>query len=350
MGLGGTALQWLQSFLEGRSQLVMLGDTCSDPWPLTCGVPQGSILSPMLFNIYMKPLGEVIRSFGVRCHLYADDTQLYYSFPPNSKEAPQILNQCLAAVMGWMRANKLKLNPDKTEVLQVSRMPDRGIGWQPVLDGVALPLKAQVRSLGVLLDSSLTLDAQVSAVAGRAFAQLKLVRQLRPYLVKSDLAMVVHALVTSRLDYCNALYVGLPLKTARKLQLVQRSAALVLTGAQYRERSTLLFKELHWLPLIFRTQFKVLVITYQAQNGLGPIYLRDRLSPYEPVRSLRSSGEALLSLPPASQARLVGTRDRAFSVVAPRLWNSLPREIREAPTLMAFRKSLKTWLFTQAFG
>uniref|UniRef100_A0A803T068 Reverse transcriptase domain-containing protein n=1 Tax=Anolis carolinensis TaxID=28377 RepID=A0A803T068_ANOCA len=349
MGLGGTVLQWLQSFLEGRSQLVKLGDTCSDPWPLTCGVPQGSILSPMLFNIYMKPLGEVIRSFGVRCHLYADDTQLYYSFPPNSKEAPRILDQCLATVLAWMRANKLKLNPDKTEVLQVSRTSDRGIGWQPVLDRVALPLKAQVRSLGVLLDSALTLEAQVSAVAGRAFAQLKLVRQLRPYLEKSDLTMVVHALVTSRLDYCNALYVGLPLKTARKLQLVQRSAARFLTGADYRTRSTPLFKELHWLPFIFRAQFKVQVITYKALNGLGPTYLRDRISPYEPARPLRSSGEALLSLPPTSQLRLVGTRERAFSAVAPRLWNSLPREIRQAPTLLSFRKSLKTWLFQKAF-
>uniref|UniRef100_A0A803TWX2 Reverse transcriptase domain-containing protein n=1 Tax=Anolis carolinensis TaxID=28377 RepID=A0A803TWX2_ANOCA len=264
MGLGGTALQWLQAFLEGCSQLVKLGDTCSDPWPLTCGVPQGSILSPTLFNIYMKPLGEVIQSFGVRCHLYADDTQLYYSFPPKSKEAPRILDQCLAAVLAWMRVNKLRLNPDKTEVLQVSRMSDWGIGWQPVLDGVALPLKAQVCSLGVLLDSGLTLEAQVSAVAGRAFAQLKLVRQLRPYLEKSDLTMVVHALVTSRLDNCNALYVGLPLKTARKLQLVQRSAARLLTGANYRARSTPLFKELHWLPFTFRAQFKVQVITYKV--------------------------------------------------------------------------------------
>uniref|UniRef100_A0A803SRC4 Reverse transcriptase domain-containing protein n=1 Tax=Anolis carolinensis TaxID=28377 RepID=A0A803SRC4_ANOCA len=350
MGLGGTALQWLQSFLEGHSQLVKLGDTCSDPWPLTCGVPQGSILSPMLFNIYMKPLGEVIRSFGVGCHLYADDTQLYYSFPPNSKEAPQIPNQCLVAVMAWMRANKLKLNPDKTEVLEVSRKSDRGIGWQPVLNGVALPLKAQVRSLGVLLDSSLTLEAQVSAVAGRAFAQLKLVRQLRPYLVKSDLATVVHALVTSRLDYCNALYVGLPLKTARKLQLVQRAAARLLTGANYRERSTPLFKELHWLPIIFRSQFKVQVLTYKTLNGLGPAYLCDRISRYEPTRPLRSSGRALLSLPPPSQARLAGTREQAFSIVAPRIWNSLPEEIRQAPTLASFKKLLKTWLFRCAFG
>uniref|UniRef100_A0A803TE01 ribonuclease H n=1 Tax=Anolis carolinensis TaxID=28377 RepID=A0A803TE01_ANOCA len=170
LGIGGTVLQWLRSFLEGRSQMMSLGDTCLAPQPLSCGVPQGSILSPMLFNIYMKPLGEIMRSFGVRCHLYADDVQLCHFFPPVTKEAVQVLNRCLAAVLDWMRANKLKLNPDKTEVLLVSRKAEQGIGLQPVLDGVALPLKTQVRSLGVILDSLLSLEPQVSAVAGRAFA------------------------------------------------------------------------------------------------------------------------------------------------------------------------------------
>uniref|UniRef100_H9G469 Myosin IE n=1 Tax=Anolis carolinensis TaxID=28377 RepID=H9G469_ANOCA len=119
----------------------------------------------------------------------------------------------------------------------------------------------------------------------------------------------------------------------------------LITGASYRERSTPLFKELHWLPFIFRSQFKVQTIIYKALNGLGPAYLRDRISYHKPARPLRSSGEALLSPLPISQARLVGTRERAFSAVAPRLWNSLPIEIRQAPTLLAFRKDLKTWLF-----
>ena len=198
-------------------------------WPVES--LRGSVLSPMLFNIYLKPLGEVIRSCGVRCHQYADDTQLYYSFPPNSKEAVSVLNQCPSAGMDWMRANKLKLNPDKTEVLLVSQKADQGIGIQLVLDGVTLPLKTQVCSLGVLLDSALSLDAQVSGVARSPFAELKLVRQLRPFLEKSDLATVTHALVTSRLDYCNVFYVGLPLKSVQKLQLVQRAAARVLTGS-----------------------------------------------------------------------------------------------------------------------
>uniref|UniRef100_G1KYX6 HSR domain-containing protein n=1 Tax=Anolis carolinensis TaxID=28377 RepID=G1KYX6_ANOCA len=157
---------------------------------------------------------------------------------PVTKEAVQVLNRCLAAVSDCMRANKLKLNPDKTEVLLVSHKAEQGIGLQPVLDGVALPLKTRVCSLGILLDSSLSLEPQVSEVARGAFAQLRLVRQLCPFLGKSDLATVVHTLVTSRLDYCNALYVRLPLKMARKLQLVQRAAARLITGAAYRERTT----------------------------------------------------------------------------------------------------------------
>uniref|UniRef100_A0A803TAK2 Reverse transcriptase domain-containing protein n=1 Tax=Anolis carolinensis TaxID=28377 RepID=A0A803TAK2_ANOCA len=349
MGLGGTVLQWLRSFLEGRSQMVSLGDTCSAPQPLSCRVPQGSILSTMLFNIYMKPLGEIIWSFGVRCHLYADDVQLCHSFPPVTKEAVQVLNHCLAAVSDWMRANKLNIESRQDRGLPGQSQGRTGYRLQPVLDGVALPLKTQVHSLGVLLDSSLSLEPQVSAVARGAFAPPRLVCQLCPYLGRSDLAMVVHALVTSRLDYCNALYVGLPLKTARKLQLVQRTAARLITGAAYRERTTPLLSQLHWLPIGYRAQFKVLVLAYKALNGSGPTYLSKRISSYEPMRTLRSSREALLSIPPVSQTRLARTRDRAFSVVAPRLRNSLPSNIRQAPSLLGFRKKLKTWLCEQAF-
>ena len=126
----------------------------------------------------------------MRCHQYTDDTQLYFSFSSSSGEAVDVLNQCLGATMDWMRANKLRLNPDKTDVLLVGGSSDRMVGVQPVLDGVALPLKEQVRSLGVLLEPSLSLEAQV---ARSAFYQLRLVAQLRPYLDGDSLASVVHA-------------------------------------------------------------------------------------------------------------------------------------------------------------
>ncbi|KAF7242143.1 putative RNA-directed DNA polymerase from transposon BS [Varanus komodoensis] len=230
LGVGGTALQWFHSYLNGRFQKVVLGDYGSAPWQLCHGVPQGSILSPLLFNIYMKPLGEVIRRCGLRNHQYADDAQLYLSFFTNPGEAVAVLNWCLAEVMGWMRAHKLKLKPDKTEVLLVGRSGFGEGELNLVLNGFALPLRDKVRSLGVLLDPELSLEAQVTAVARSAFLQLQLIHQLRPYLDKHCLAMVTHALVTSQLDYCNALYVGLPLKSVCILQLVQNSRQIAVGG------------------------------------------------------------------------------------------------------------------------
>ncbi|KAF7252107.1 putative RNA-directed DNA polymerase from transposon BS [Varanus komodoensis] len=285
LGVGGTALRWFCSYLNDRFQKVVLGDYGSAPWQLCHGVPQGSILSPLLFNIYMKPLGEVIRRCGLRTHQYADDTQLYLSFSTNPGEAVAVLNRCLAEVMGWMRANKLKLNPDKTEVLLVGGSGFGEGDLNLVLNGVALPPRDKVRSLGVLLDPELSLEAQVTAAARSAFLQLRLIHQLRRYLEYDCLATVTHALVTSRLDFCNALYVGLPLKTVRILQLVQNRAARLLTGTGRYVHMTPVLRQLHWLPIEVWAQFKVLVMTYKALNGLGPGYLKERLHPYLPSAS-----------------------------------------------------------------
>ncbi|KAF7246012.1 Macrophage mannose receptor 1 [Varanus komodoensis] len=251
----------------------------------------------------MKLLGEVIRRCGLRNHQYADDTQLYLSFSTNPGEAVAVLNQCLAEVMGWMRANKLKLNPDKMEVLLVGGSGFGEGGFDLVLNGVALPLRDKVRSLGVLLDPELSLEAQVTAAARSAFLQLRLINQLRPYLNYDCLATVTHALVTSRLDFCNAHYVGLPLKTVRILQLVQNRAARLLTGTGRYVHMTPVLRQLHWLPIEVQAQFKVLVMTYKALNGLGPSYLKERLHPYLPGRPLRSAGEALLREPSVKEIR-----------------------------------------------
>ncbi|KAF7251647.1 Serine/threonine-protein phosphatase 4 regulatory subunit 4 [Varanus komodoensis] len=179
----------------------------------------------------------------------------------------------------------------------------------------------KVRSLGVLLDPELSLEAQVTAVARSAFLQLWLIHQLYPYLEYDCLATVTHELVTSRLDFCNALYVGLPLKTVRILQLVQNRAARLLTGTGHYVHMTPVLRQLHWLPIEVRAQFKVLVMTDKALNGLGPGYLKERLRPYMPTHPLRSAGEALLRNPPSGQD-IQGT-----SVVA-----SLPVLMRQNPS------------------
>ena len=130
----------------------------------------------------------------------------------------------------------------------------------------------------MLLDPGLTLEAQVDSVSRGAFLQLQRIFQ-RPYLDERSLATVTHALVATRLDYYNVLYVGQPLITVQRLQLAQNRAARLVSGATAQTHITLVLKNLHWLPVVARAQFKVLTLTYKALNGLGPGYLKDPLLP-----------------------------------------------------------------------
>ena len=120
-GITSVTLDWIQSHLTGRSQRVVVGDTKSEPIPLTFGVPQVSVLSPILFTLYTCPLGEICRSHYVTYHLYVDYQQLYLSFHPSSMSSCvtclEYLEACVAEIRQWMSMNMLKMNDDKTEFI-----------------------------------------------------------------------------------------------------------------------------------------------------------------------------------------------------------------------------------------
>ena len=130
------------------------------------------------------------------------------------------LQHCLGAVLQWMQENGLRLNLDKTEVLRVGGPSIGGLGNSLSFGGVTLTTKSEVRSLGVHLYPALTMETQVASVVCSAYFHLCRIAQLCPYLDVGELTTLVHALVISRLDYCNALYVGLPLRLMRKLQIL----------------------------------------------------------------------------------------------------------------------------------
>ncbi len=144
------------------------------------------------------------------------------------------------------------------------------------------------------------------------------------------------------IDYCNALLAGASKATLNKLQVVQNSAARILTRTRMRDHITPVLESLHWLPVSFRVDFKILMLTYKALHGLAPQYLSELLIPYTPTRDLRSSETGLLTVP---LTRLRSMGDRAFSSLAPKLWNSLPIEIRQAKTISTFKSRLKTHFF-----
>ena len=347
LGLDGTALDWLRSYLSDREQSVRTGPSTSSPVTIKYGVPQGSVLGPLLFSMYMLPLGEILRRHAPSYHLFADDDQLYIAAEPDRVKARVgELESCIDEVRQWMRANFLQLNDDKTDVLLIgspttlARLPTMNVR----VGDSCVPTKEIVKNLGVLMDKRLDLSSNITAVCRSCFYHLYNISKIRRFLSEEALKRVVHALVISRLDYCNSLFYGLPTKSIDRLQRVQNSAARLIKRVPRSQPITPTLMELHWLRVEKRITFKICTITYRCLNESSsiPDYLCDLLKRHCPQRSLRSSQKDLLVCP-MSRCRTMG--DRAFQCAAPKLWNGLPLHVKQSNSLKTFKKNLKTFLF-----
>ena len=350
VGVTDTALKFFQSYLSERQEYVALGNLTSSVRNVTSGVPQGSVLGPLLFLIYMLPLGEIFRRHKINFHSYADDTQIYIQTSPDSPLSISRVTKCLDDIRDWMNNNSLQLNGNKTEAILIgtpNQTKQAGIS-NITIDGHTIPLSSLVTSLGVKLDQTLSFEAHVKAVCHNCFYQLRTISKLRPILSLPDLEKLVHAFITSRVDYCNSLLAGLPAKTTQRLQYVQNSAARILTKTRKSEHITPVLYSLHWLPVEQRITFKLLLHVFKAVKHTGPAYLQELISPKPQIRPLRSDSEPNLLVVPFTNLATMG--DRAFSRLGPLLWNELPGSIRALESISTFKSSLKTHLFRDAFS
>lgn len=255
---------------------------------MCCGVSQGSVLGPTLFSLYMLPLGSIFRKYSIPFHCYAHDIQIYFPLKLDVSVPLQPLLNCLHDFKDWLTQNFLTLNENKIEVVvfgthaPLNKLTD-------TLGPLASHLSHTVRNLGVFLDSSSKLETQVSTVVETSFYQLREIAKAKPYLPPRDLKTLIHAFIASRLDYCNSLYLGLQHSSLHRLQLVQNAAARLLTGVRMYEHITPVLANLHWLPVKYRIDFKILVLTFKVLNNKAPSYLNELLNIYDPQRALRSS-------------------------------------------------------------
>ena len=348
-GVTGAALQWVESYLRERSQYIAIGGEQSTTSCSNVGVPQGSVLGPFLFSVYVSPISSVIASFGVQFHQYADDTQLYTAVKSGSDiEGIKRLEECTQAVRDWFLDNGMLLNPDKSEVMllgtrtQTQKFVHRS---SVAVAGSNIKFSMKLKSLGVTLDQSLTFDDHIKNVVKASNFHIRALKHIRPMLSSEVANMVACSVVNIKLDYCNSLLYDTSKKNFDKLQRIQNHLARVVSGTARRDHIRPVLKALHWLPVTQRVQYKVAVITHKVLSTRQPQYLADIVTEYNPSRHLRSSTQRKLAV------RTTNNRlgERAFSSASAKVWNELPTELKEITEHRTFKKKLKTHLFANAF-
>ena len=356
-GVGRVVLNWFKSYLCDRYQCIKIGSVLSDAKRLLYGVPQGSVPGPILFSLYTTPLSKVIQNhLGICFHFYADDTQLYVHLTHNhATQAFDRLENCLDDVRKWLSANKLKLNPDKTEFILFGsrnvRTKLRKFFPVNILGNLLSPVDA-IKNLGVWFDSDFSFSCHVRNTCKASFVHIRDLKRLRGYLTREAAFLAANALVGSRLDYCNSLFRGLSALDIRRLQCVQNSLARIVANTTKYSHITPVRKSLHWLPVLHRSVFKTALLVYKFLHSGHPKYFEPFLKPRHSVyRTRRSQSDGVLLEVPhcASIYKSKKHFGLSFAYDAPRIWNDLPDDVRSAKSLSSFRKKLKTYLFENAY-
>ena len=235
-GIDGVVLRWFNSYLCERSQTFSVNGLSSSNRPVTCSVPQGSVLGPLEFIMYTEDVTRIFDRYSLRHHLFADDKQAYTSAAPSAvDDIRDRLHRCVADISSWCSSRRLQLNESKTELAwfgKRSRLAKLADVDSSVTVGTStIHSTTVVRDLGVLLDSELTMKKHVNKVTSTCFYQLRRLRQIRRLVGQDLTAQLVHAFVLSRLDYGNSSLAGLPMSTIAPLQRVQNAAArLIIIG------------------------------------------------------------------------------------------------------------------------
>ena len=342
IGVTGSALALLRSYLTDRQVQVSIRGHISEPRHLEYGVPQGSVLGPLLFSIYTRKLSTLLTNLGFQHHIYADDAQLYIAFDDTEVDKTrQKAETALLKIKNFMTRMKLQLNLSKTKYIIFSpKNKARIINEFGSLQfgDIQLQPSSEVKSLGVTFDQELTFKKHIDNVIKACNFSIHNLYVARDFLPRDVLISTVTQEVLSRIDYCNSLYSGLPKYQLYRLQKIINRCARLINRLPRHVPITPHLKALHFLPIGQRIDFKILSLTHAALITRKPKYL---------IEHLHESNSGRLIQPAAPGGHKF--TERAFFFTAPRLHSRLPNELRSCETLFKFKKLLKTYLFRDAF-
>jgi len=337
LGFGSSVIKVIVSYLSNRKQFVQIDDTKSTTQNIFFGVPQGSILGPILFNVYVSELPTVIKTPSIQ---YADDTTLHRSCNKNQlTENIALLEGDLSQLSAWSTDNGLIFNNDKLQMI-IFRKPrslptDRSFLVRS--NGHSIKQESLVKLLGVKIDENLSWIDQINHVTKSAQSILQVIKKFKrftPFNVRKTLA---ESLVLSKINYCNTVYSQIPQYMKKRIQRVQTCAAgYVLRKFAHREDVV----KLGWLLVEQKIEMDLAVAGFKALNDNNwPSYLK--MNKLVPRRGLRSNDHGPMIDPGV---------DGSFQAQVAKVFNSLPKSLREEQFIKVFYKNTKKYYLDRSLA
>lgn len=342
-GFDTLALRWLDCYLTGRCQLVKIGSAVSESKSITSGVPQGSVLGPLLFLIYTLDLSNTITQCKIQC--FADDTQIYYSF--ESKDylrAADIINQELASLHDYASQHNLRMNPAKTKAILFCSKKHRTFlkaSMNLYLENESIQFASRVKNLGILIDENLRFNEYTSELSKSCYLRLKLLFASRHLLSFSMKKKLCECLVISKITYCNVVYFPcLDHATQYRIQKIQNACCRLVFNLRKYDHVTLPISTLKWMKVNIMFQYSFLSSLSSIMRSLQPRYLSNKLVTMHSVHKLPTRFGKLLLMPHHRTSQY----QRSFTYNAVRLFNSLSNNLKRYFFEKSFKIQLKSYL------
>ena len=330
-GVRGVALSWLRSYLSNRTQCVYHENTLSDVKKIHCGVPQGSVLGPVLFLLYVNDIENV--SKVLKCILFADDTTFVCSDSDINILCDK-LNIELSNLNEWFNVNKLSLNIDKTNFILFTNS-DTKVNCKLVINGVSVKRVFNTKFLGVVIDSKLNWKAQINSVSTKMSKSVSVIYKAGSILGKNTLKCLYNSLVVPYMYYCSEVWGFAYKSSSKRICVLQRKAIRTVCKISKNTDLDIYFRGLNTLPFLDIVKVKVCSMMYRAVNKQLCHSLQSRIF----VNSVAKRNNRMLKIVYCRTT----LKSHCISVVGPKLFNSIPEFIQKATTYKSFTNQIKRY-------
>ena len=335
-GIRGVVWQLFKNYLSNRSQFVSIDNHNSSFKSIRCGVPQGSILGPLLFLIYINDICN--SSQLLQFILFADDTSVFIS-NNNIITLVKTFNEELIKLNNWLVNNRLVLNNKKTQYLLFTKKKIETDDLIVKFNNHNILRVSSVKFLGVHIDDKLTWHEHIGVVCNRTAKGVGILYRLRHF-PRSILTMIYYALIISHINYCNVTWSNCTDYYMTRLFLLQKKAVRIISNAPYNAHTLPIFYELQLLNVYDINNFNIAIFMFMCSKGLLPPVMMSKFSLNSSVHHHNTRNSDNYHLP---QVRTNISKNTIF-FKGPILWNYLPSSVKNTPTLNSFKRAYKSHL------